>query len=257
MATATPSTALPEELAKFEAMADSWWDPEGKFKPLHQFNPERLRFIVRQAAAHFGRDETADRPFEGLRLLDVGCGGGLLCEPLARLGFDVTGLDAAEKNIAVASVHAEKMNLPITYRCDLIEKLAERGEQFDIVLSMEVVEHVDNVDLFLAACAHVVTPGGLLFGATMNRTLKSLAMAKIGAEYILRWLPRGTHDWRKFLKPSEFVGSLRAAGLQTEHLLGMSFNPLAGTWSLSEDLSVNYLLSASKPPVASGPNTQE
>ncbi|SIS71189.1 bifunctional 2-polyprenyl-6-hydroxyphenol methylase/3-demethylubiquinol 3-O-methyltransferase UbiG [Insolitispirillum peregrinum] len=246
MANATPSTALPEELAKFEAMADSWWDPEGKFKPLHQFNPERLRFIVRQAAARFGRDETADRPFEGLRLLDVGCGGGLLCEPLARLGFSVTGLDAAEKNIRIASLHAEKMGLAIDYRCDLVEKLAERGEQFDVVLTMEVVEHVDNVDLFLAACSHIVAPGGLLFGATMNRTLKSLAMAKIGAEYILRWLPRGTHDWRKFLKPSEFVGSLRASGLVVDTLKGMSFNPIAGTWSLTDDLSVNYLLSASR-----------
>lgn len=242
------STALPEELAKFEAMADSWWDPEGKFKPLHQFNPERLRFILRSAAEHFGRDLTAERPFEGLRLLDVGCGGGLLCEPLARMGFAVTGLDAAEKNIAIASLHAERMGLTIDYRCDLVEKLAERGEQFDVVLTMEVVEHVDQVDLFLAACSHIVTPGGLLFGATMNRTLKSLAMAKIGAEYVLRWLPRGTHDWRKFMKPSEFAASLRDSGLIVDQLVGMSFNPFGSSWSLSDDLSVNYLLSAHKDP---------
>jgi 2-polyprenyl-6-hydroxyphenyl methylase/3-demethylubiquinone-9 3-methyltransferase len=250
MSTSSASTAVPEELAKFEAMADSWWDPEGKFKPLHQFNPERLRFILRTAAEHFSRDLTADRPFEGLRLLDVGCGGGLLCEPLARMGFAVTGLDAAQKNITVAGLHADRMGLEIDYRCDLVEKLAERGEHFDVVLTMEVVEHVDHVDLFLAACSHIVRPGGLMFGATMNRTLKSLAMAKIGAEYILRWLPRGTHDWRKFLKPSEFAAYLRDAGLVMDQLVGMSFHPIGSSWTLSDDLSVNYLLSAHKPVIA-------
>lgn len=241
------STASPDELAKFSAMADSWWDPDGKFKPLHRFNPERVRFLRDIAAARFGRDINAERPFAGLRLLDIGCGGGLLCEPLARLGFEVTGLDAAEKNIAVASLHAEKVGLDITYRCDLAERLAAAGEQFDVVLSMEVVEHVDNVELFLSSCARLVAPGGMLFGATMNRTLKSLALAKIGAEYILRWLPVGTHDWRKFLKPSEFVAALRDNGLVTEELVGMSYHPLDGTWSLSADLSVNYLLAAGRP----------
>ncbi len=246
MAQASATTANPDELAKFEAMADSWWDPVGKFKPLHKFNPARIAWVRDAAARHFNRDATAERPFEGLTLLDVGCGGGLLSEPFARLGFKVTGLDAAAKNIAVASLHAERSGLDIDYRCQLVEDLAQTGERFDVVMTMEVVEHVADVDLFLRAAAHLVTPGGMLVGATLNRTLKSLALAKIGAEYVLRWLPRGTHDWRKFVKPSEFAEALRAGGLRVEDLKGMSFDPLMDEWHLSDDLSVNYMLRAVK-----------
>lgn len=238
------TTASPEEVAKFEAMADSWWDPNGKFKPLHTFNPVRLQFIRDAAAARFGRDITVDQPFAGLSLVDIGCGGGLLSEPMRRLGFAVTGIDATAKNIGTASVHAEKVGLEIDYRACLAEDLAAAGEKFDVVLCMEVVEHVADVDLFLTTCARLVKPGGMLVGATMNRTMKSLLMAKIGAEYILRWLPRGTHDWKKFLKPSEFASGLRAGGLEVNSLKGLTFNPLENSWSLTGDLSVNYLLTA-------------
>lgn len=243
----SPSTAAPDELAKFAAMADSWWDPEGKFKPLHKFNPSRIAFVRDAVAAHFDRDPLAERPFEGLTLLDIGCGGGLLSEPFARLGFTVTGLDAGEKNINVARLHAERSELAIDYRCGLAEDLAASGAQFDVVLTMEVVEHVDNVDLFLGSAASLVRPGGLLFGATLNRTLKSLALAKIGAEYILRWLPRGTHDWKKFLKPSEFANALRDGGLRIDGIKGMSYALLNDEWLLSDDIDVNYLIRASKP----------
>lgn len=241
------TTASPEELAKFTAMADSWWDPEGKFKPLHKFNPQRIAWLRDRCAAHFGRDLAQDRPFEGLRLIDIGCGGGLLSEPLARLGFAVTGLDAAEKNIAVARLHAERMGLAIDYRCQLAEDLAASGETFDVVMTMEVVEHVADLGLFLAAAAHLVRPGGLLVGATLNRTLKSLATAKFGAEYVLRWLPRGTHDWKKFVRPDEFAAPLRAQGLTVEELTGMSYRPFSDDWALSDDLSVNYLIRAVRP----------
>nr|WP_019643740.1 bifunctional 2-polyprenyl-6-hydroxyphenol methylase/3-demethylubiquinol 3-O-methyltransferase UbiG [Novispirillum itersonii] len=239
------TTASAEEVAKFEAMADSWWDPNGKFKPLHNFNPVRLQFIRDAAALRFGRDATADQPFAGLSLVDIGCGGGLLSEPMRRLGFAVTGIDATAKNIGTASVHAEKVGLDIDYRACLAEDLAAAGEKFDVVLCMEVVEHVADVDLFLTTCARLVKPGGMLVGATMNRTMKSLVMAKIGAEYILRWLPRGTHDWKKFLKPSEFAAGLRAGGLEVDSLKGLTFNPLENSWSLTGDLTVNYLLTAS------------
>ncbi len=240
------TTALPEELAKFEAMADSWWDPEGKFKPLHKFNPERIRYLRDTCAAHFGREAEAAAPFAGLKLLDVGCGGGLLSEPLARLGFSVTGLDAADKNVQIARIHAERSGLPIDYRCQMVEDLARAEDRFDVVMTMEVVEHVDNVGLFLEAAATLVKPGGLLIGATLNRTVKSLALAKVGAEYVLRWLPRGTHDWRKFLKPSEFAEGLRNGGLEVTDLKGMSYNPLTDSWALSGDLTVNYLLKAER-----------
>jgi len=236
------TTASPEELAKFEAMADSWWDPQGKFKPLHKFNPQRIAYIRDSAAAHFGRDPLAERPFEGLTLLDIGCGGGLLSEPMRRLGFTVTGIDAAEKNVGTARVHAERMGLDIDYRCALAEDLAADGLSFDVVMTMEIVEHVADLGLFLETSAALVKPGGLLFGATLNRTLKSLAMAKIGAEYVLRWLPRGTHDWRKFVKPSEFANGLRAGGVEVTDLKGMTFNPIADEWAVTDDLDVNYLL---------------
>ncbi|WP_041793673.1 bifunctional 2-polyprenyl-6-hydroxyphenol methylase/3-demethylubiquinol 3-O-methyltransferase UbiG [Pararhodospirillum photometricum] len=247
MTTTSPSTALPAELAKFSAMADAWWDPEGKFKPLHKFNPVRIAFIRDHMAQHFGRSLDVERPFEGLRLLDVGCGGGLLCEPLARLGFEVVGIDAAERNVGTASNHAQRSGVPVTYRVATPEDLAAEGATFDAVLIMEVVEHVADLDLFFQSVGALLRPGGALVGATLNRTVKALALAKFGAEYVLRWLPRGTHDWRKFLKPSEFSDGLRRAGVETRDLAGMTFNPLSGEWSKTTDVSMNYLLFAVRP----------
>ncbi len=246
-APSTPaSSAIDAELSKFAAMAETWWDPDGPFRPLHTFNPKRLAYIRDRAADRFGRDITARRPFEGLRLLDIGCGGGLLCEPMARLGFEVTGIDATEKNVRVAGVHAEQGGLDIDYRCATPEDLPGDGPTFDVVLTMEVVEHVADVNAFLNSCATLVAPGGLLIGATLNRTLKALALAKVGAEYVLRWLPAGTHDWRKFVKPSEFAAGLRAGGMTVDGFAGLTFNPLAGAWSLSRDLDVNYMIAAHK-----------
>lgn len=239
-------TALASELEKFSAMADAWWDPEGDFKPLHRFNPIRIAFVRDLMAAHFGRDITKPRPFEGLTLLDIGCGGGLLCEPFSRLGFAVTGIDIAERNIGTASNHAERAGLSIDYRLAQPEDLVAEGLTFDAVLNMEVVEHVADVTLFLDSVGALCKPGGAVAGATMNRTVKSLALAKVGAEYVLRWLPRGTHDWRKFLKPSEFSQGLRHAGLDVTDLAGMTFNPLTGEWRQTKDVSVNYMLFATK-----------
>ncbi|NKD86479.1 bifunctional 2-polyprenyl-6-hydroxyphenol methylase/3-demethylubiquinol 3-O-methyltransferase UbiG [Haematospirillum jordaniae] len=241
------TTASPEELAKFEAMADSWWDPEGKFKPLHRFNPQRLSFIRDAACAHFRRNPADATPFQGLSLVDIGCGGGLLSEPMARLGFAVTGIDGVEKNIGTARTHAARSGLDIDYRATLAENLVEEKAQFDVVLSMEVVEHVADPDFFLQTCAKLVKPGGMLVGATINRTIRSMLLAKIGAEYILRWLPKGTHDWDKFVKPSEFAAGLRRGGMEVTDLRGMSYNPLSGDWSITDDLSVNYLLIAKHP----------
>lgn len=240
-------TADAEEVAGFTRMADAWWDPHGKFRPLHQINPVRIAFIRDHAIAHFGLDETAAKPLSGLDLLDIGSGGGLLCEPMARLGANVTGLDAGAKNVKIASLHAEQGGLSIDYRHQLPEDLAAEGRTFDIVLNMEVVEHVTDVDAFLAASASLVKPGGMMFMATLNRTLKSLALAKIGAEYILRWLPAGTHDWRKFVKPSELARGLEGNGLTIRDIKGMAFNPFRDEWSLGRDVDVNYLMMAVKP----------
>ncbi|OFX12372.1 MAG: bifunctional 3-demethylubiquinol 3-O-methyltransferase/2-polyprenyl-6-hydroxyphenol methylase [Alphaproteobacteria bacterium RIFOXYD12_FULL_60_8] len=239
----TKSTIHPEELAKFTAMADAWWDPEGDFKPLHKFNPARIRYIRDALAAHFGRDATQEHPFAGLSLLDIGCGGGLLSEPMARMGFAVTGIDAGEKNVRIAANHAKRSGLSIHYREATPESLQET---FDVVLNMEVVEHVADPDLFLKSACACLKPGGLMVAATMNRTFKALALAKFGAEYILRWLPPGTHDWRKFLKPSELAGGLRAGGLEVREIKGMSYNPLADQWSVSDDLDVNYVMLAER-----------
>ncbi|HEU0162172.1 MAG TPA: bifunctional 2-polyprenyl-6-hydroxyphenol methylase/3-demethylubiquinol 3-O-methyltransferase UbiG [Rhizomicrobium sp.] len=234
----------PSEVAKFSAMAAEWWDPAGKFAPLHKFNPVRLSFIRSEAAAHFGRDARALRPFEGLSLLDIGCGGGLLSEPMTRLGFAVTGADASEKNIGTARAHAAQGGLEIDYRAATAEVLAAEGRSFDVVLNMEVVEHVADVGAYLAACTALVKPGGLTFVATMNKTLKSLALAKIGAEYVLGWLPRGTHDWNRFIPPENLEKSLQDTGLTLLKRQGVSFSPVMWDWSLSNDTDVNYMLVA-------------
>lgn len=242
-----------QEVGKFAAMAEAWWDPDGKFRPLHRFNPVRLAYIRDRLCARFGRDPKADRPLKGLTLLDVGCGGGLLCEPLARLGATVTGLDAAEKNIKVAALHAEDSGLQIDYRHASVEELAGGTARFDAVLNMEVVEHVADVGSFLAASAALVRPGGVMILATLNRTPKAFLMAIVGAEYVLRWLPRGTHDWRRFQRPSEMAAALRRAGLEIDELTGVAYNPLTDAWRLApRDLDVNYMMLAVKPDGAAG-----
>ena len=247
MAAAT-STIDPAEIAKFEAMAAEWWDPDGKFRPLHMLNPCRLDYIAAQIAAEFGRDLAAPAPFEGLRLLDIGCGGGLLSEPMARLGAAVVGADAAERNIPVARVHAEQQGLTIDYRHTSAEALAEAGESFDVVLNMEVVEHVADPQAYLAACRALLKPGGLMVCSTISRTPKSFAMAIVGAEYVMRWLPRGTHEWSKFITPDELYSMLREAGLEPVDRKGFVFNPVRWTWGLSDrDLSVNYVTASVKP----------
>jgi len=247
MADSAPSLSIdPAEVAKFSALAAQWWDPAGKFAPLHKFNPVRLAFIRVEACAHFGRDGRSLRPFEGLSLLDIGCGGGLLSEPMARLGFAVTGADASEKNIGTARAHAAQTGIEIDYRVTSAEALAAEGRAFDVVLNMEVVEHVADVSAYLAACAALVKPGGLTFVATLNKTLKSLALAKIGAEYVLNWLPRGTHDWNRFLPPGQLEKSLEGSGLIIMKRQGVSFDPLVWDWKLSSDVDVNYMVVAKR-----------
>ena len=236
------TTVDPAEVAKFEAMAAEWWDPAGKFKPLHQMNPCRLSYITAQIAAEFGRDLTGPLPFKGLRILDIGCGGGLLSEPMARLGADVVGADAAPRNIPVAQLHAEQSGLTIDYRHTTAEALAAAGEAFDVVLNMEVVEHVADPLAYLTACRTLLKPGGLMLCSTLNRNSKSFAMAIVGAEWVMRWLPKGTHDWKKFITPNELYDLIRRAGLDPVDRKGMVFNPIAWSWSLSSrDLSVNYV----------------
>ncbi len=244
--TSQQSTVDDAEVARFSALAAEWWNPHGKFGVLHKFNPVRLGFIRDQAAAHFGRDSKAMKPFAGLRLLDIGCGGGLLSEPMARLGFDVLGADASEKNIKTASVHAAEGGLAIDYRATTAEALAEAGERFDVVLNMEVIEHVADLNLFLKSCASMLKPGGMMFVATINRTAKAFALAVVGAEYVLGWLPRGTHDWNKFVKPLELDTALTRAGLEVGQETGVMFNPLTGGWLLARDMDVNYMVVAKK-----------
>jgi 2-polyprenyl-6-hydroxyphenyl methylase/3-demethylubiquinone-9 3-methyltransferase len=236
------------EVAKFEAMAEEWWDVDGKFKPLHMLNPCRLDYITNQIAVEFGRDLTVKLPFNGLRLLDIGCGGGLLSEPMARLGATVVGADAAPGNIPVAQVHAEQSGLDIDYRHITAEEMAANGEQFDVILNMEVVEHVSDPLAFLQACRDLLKPNGLILCSTINRNPKSYMMAIIGAERIMRWLPIGTHDWDKFITPDELFALLKDAGLTPVDRKGFVFNPLKWTWSLSDsDLSVNYVTASTKP----------
>jgi 2-polyprenyl-6-hydroxyphenyl methylase/3-demethylubiquinone-9 3-methyltransferase len=234
----------PDEVAKFSALAADWWNPSGKFAPLHKFNPVRLEFIRREAAARFNRQGL--RPFEGLSLLDIGCGGGLLSEPMARLGFAVTGADASARNIGTAVAHAAQSGVSVNYRPTTAEALAAEGLSFDVVLNMEVIEHVADVGSYLAACAKLVKPGGMTVVATLNKTLKALALAKIGAEYVLGWLPRGTHDWNRFLDPAELRAKLEDSGLSIMKTQGVSFDPLAWDWKLSGDVDVNYMIVAGR-----------
>ncbi|RID92378.1 bifunctional 2-polyprenyl-6-hydroxyphenol methylase/3-demethylubiquinol 3-O-methyltransferase UbiG [Gemmobacter lutimaris] len=241
------TTIDPGEVAKFEAMAAEWWDPSGKFKPLHQMNPCRLHYITSQISAEFDRNLTQPLPFAGLRILDIGCGGGLLSEPMARLGAEVVGADAAPRNIPVAQLHAEQSGLTIDYRNTTAEALAEAGEQFDVVLNMEVVEHVADPLAYLTACQTLLKPGGLMICSTLNRNAKSFAMAIVGAEWVMRWLPKGTHDWAKFITPDELYELIRRAGLDPVDRKGMVFNPVSWNWSLSaRDLSVNYVTASVK-----------
>lgn len=244
----TATTVDPAEIERFSRIADEWWDADGKFAPLHRLNPARIAFIRDRVAARFGRDPLAPEPLAGLALLDIGCGGGLIAEPMRRLGADVTGIDASERNVAVAAVHAGRMGLAIDYRAGTVERLRDEARRFDVVLALEVVEHVADPGLFLECCAGLVAPGGLLVVSTLNRTAKAFALAVAGAEYVLRWLPRGTHDWRKFLKPSEVARPLRAAGLSVDAMAGIVYSPLTGRWRVDPaDLDVNYMMVATRP----------
>ena len=244
--TALGSTVDPAEIEKFRRMADEWWDPRGKFRPLHRFNPVRLQFLKDRLCRHFRRDPKADRPLSGLRLLDIGSGGGLVAEPLTRLGAEVVGIDATARNVEVARLHAAEGGLAIDYRHAAAEELAETGESFDAVLALEIVEHVASLEAFVAAAARMTRPGGLLVVATLNRTLKAFGLAIVGAEYVLGWLPKGTHDWRKFVRPSELEAAMRASALTLDENVGVSYNPLLDRWSLGSDLDVNYLAVATK-----------
>ncbi len=242
------TTVDPSEIAKFEAMAAEWWDPNGKFKPLHMLNPCRLDYITSQIAAEYDRDLKSPSPFSGLRILDIGCGGGLLAEPMARLGAEVVGADAAERNIPVAQVHAEQSGLTIDYRHTTAEDMAAAGEQFDVVLNMEVVEHVADPLGYLTACRQLLKPGGLHVCSTINRNPKSFMMAIVGAEHIMRWLPKGTHEWSKFITPDELFDLMRQAGLNPVDRQGFVFNPITWSWKLSDrDLSVNYVTASLNP----------
>ncbi|MHA7776287.1 bifunctional 2-polyprenyl-6-hydroxyphenol methylase/3-demethylubiquinol 3-O-methyltransferase UbiG [Roseibium sp. M-1] len=242
----TTGTIDSEEVARFSAMAAEWWDPTGKFKPLHRFNPVRLAYIKQEVCARFGRDPKTTDAFKGLRFLDIGCGGGLLSEPMARLGAEVVGADPSETNIEIAKLHMQSSGLQIDYRAETAEALAAAGETFDVVLNMEVVEHVADVPLFLEATSSMVRPGGLMFVATINRTLKAYALAIVGAEYVLRWLPRGTHSYEKLVRPDEIEGPLQAAGLAIVDRNGVSYNPLTDSWARSRDMDVNYMLLAER-----------
>jgi 2-polyprenyl-6-hydroxyphenyl methylase / 3-demethylubiquinone-9 3-methyltransferase len=241
----TRTSIDPGEIAKFQAMAAEWWDPNGKFKPLHRFNPTRLRFIRERACTHFSREPTLRKPLEGLRAIDIGCGGGLVSEPIARLGASVTGIDAGEKNIKTAMTHAESVGLKIDYRISTVEELVAANEQkFDLVLTLEVVEHVADPASFLKSCAALLKPGGLLVMATINRTPKALAFAIVAAEQVLRWLPPGTHQYEKLVTPREATEALQSAGLGVQGPFGVSYNPLFDRWSVSNDSDINYMLTA-------------
>ena len=243
----TTTTINDEEVAKFSAMAEEWWDPKGKFRPLHKFNPVRIGYVRDKAIGHFGRDAGQLRPLAGLKILDIGCGGGLLSEPMARLGATMVGADASERNIRIAQLHAGQSGLDIDYRATTAEALAAAGERYDIVLNMEVVEHVDNVPLYMKSCADLVAPGGLLFTATINRTLRARAFAIFAAENVLRWLPKGTHSYEKFLTPDEIAALVERNGLKVVDRTGVVFHPLADEWRQSRDMGINYMVLAARP----------
>ena len=243
---ATDPTVDPEEVRKFATLANEWWNPRGKFAPLHKFNPVRLKFVREQAARHFARDLKALKPFEGFSLLDIGCGGGLLSEPMARMGFTVTGADASNDNVQIARAHAQQSGVAVNYRFTTAEALAAAHESFDIVLNMEVIEHVADPKLYLESCAALVKPGGLMFVGTLNKTLKSLMLGKVAAEYVLGWLPAGSHDWSRFIPPKTLTRMLKDVGLKVTAVRGMSFSVLTWTWRLSSDMDINYLVVAEK-----------
>jgi 2-polyprenyl-6-hydroxyphenyl methylase/3-demethylubiquinone-9 3-methyltransferase len=240
-------TLDPAEVERFRRMAEEWWDPRGKFRPLHQIGPARLAFIREAVLSHFKRDGKGLKPYAGLTFADIGCGGGLICEPLARLGGTVTGIDPATRNIEIARLHAEGQDFTVEYRPMTVEELVAEGNTFDCVTSLEVIEHVPDPAAFIKECARLVRPGGLMILSTINRTLKAYALAIIGAEYVLGWLPRGTHDWHRFITPEELSGFVRAAGMAPPRLMGFTYDPLRDLWSLDLNTSVNYLASCAKP----------
>ena len=235
------------EVARFSALSREWWNPAGKFRVLHKFNPVRLAYIRDHVCSHFGHSPQSSKPFEGLRILDIGCGGGLIAEPMARLGAEVVAADASRTNIEVAKIHAEESGVPVDYRETTAEALAEVGEQFDIVLNLEVVEHVADVNLFMASCCAMVKPGGLMFIATINRTPKAFALAIVGAEYVLGWLPKGTHSWDKFVTPAELDEALAGNGMRRIDQTGVFYNVLMDQWRPARDMDVNYMILAAKP----------
>jgi len=239
------TTINKEEIQKFSKLADEWWDVNGKFKPLHMFNPIRIEYIVEEISKHFKLNRNKKFLLKDLTILDIGCGGGLISEPMARLGGNITGIDASEKNIKIASLHSKENNLKITYLNKSPEQLDEK-EKFDIILNLEVVEHVDNLDLYLKSCYKLLKKNGLMFTATINRTFTSYIKAIIGAEYILRWLPIGTHDWNKFIKPEEMQKKLTDKKFLTNNIKGLEFNPIFNKWKKSENLSVNYIICSFK-----------
>lgn len=243
----TATTADPKEIAYYTAMAEEWWNPRGRFKTLHQLNPVRLRFICDRVARHFGRNPEKHLPLDGLRILDIGCGGGLLSEPLAFLGADVVGIDATAKLVHVASVHAAANYVDIDYRHTLAEDLAAAGERFDAIVNAEVIEHVANVEGFVGACCRLLNPGGIMVVATLNRTVRSLLFAKIAGEYILRLLPRGTHDWNRFIRPGELAAKLERHGVLLTELVGVTYSSWTGTFRVGADTSVNYMAVAVRP----------
>ena len=237
----TAHTVDPAEVEKFTKMAASWWDPKGDFKPLHKLNPTRMRFITESIAAHFERDLDQPLPFEGLRILDVGCGGGLVCEPLARLGAQVTGVDATPANIPVAQIHAEQMGLEIDYRVATVAELVQAGERFDVVLALEIIEHVNDPPAFVTDVTGARAEGGQVFMSTFNKTLRSFALGIVAAEYVLQWLPKGTHDWRRFVPPAEMFRMIEQQGLRPDRIKGFMFNPLLDKWMLTDDTGVSYI----------------
>jgi len=237
----------PADVARFSAQAAEWWDPKGPFAPLHRFNPARLKFVRDRAAEHFGRDVRTRAPFAGLSLIDIGCGGGLIAEPMRRMGFDVTALDASSENIGTARAHAEQVGLDIAYRAATVEQMVEANAgPFDVVLTMEVIEHVADPEAFVRACSKLIKPGGLMIVATLNRTLKGLLLGKFAAEYVLRWVPAGTHDWRQFLKPEELRAMLDGEPLTVTGPYGLAYDPLNDRWSEGDDVGINYMMMATR-----------